>query len=1304
MIRIIFYVFAGIISIPMLNAQSPPPFMYQTTIPDILPPSPSAYELGKFGNVPVGMFTGTAQYSIPIFEFKTPNIKIPITVDYNSNGIKVDQMPTTTGLGWNLNAGGVITRTIRGKPDDALSVIDYKFADFPGSDIDFADPTTSKYYNMVGYNTSNNFDSEQDLFTFNCNGYSGSFVFNRDNKDIILLDQQPLNFSYSNLNDGIFTMTASDGVIYTFSITEKSNSIASGCKSYSPDAYTYYTTAWYLSAITHPSGDVINFNYSTENNSSVPDYSYYQGINQTITKMVTNTSNCSASTNNSYCVTQISVKTRKLLSITSSQSLSGTIDFSYTNTPGSATYSELNTGSYSFLSQIKQSYNAIEYDRADFSYTNYSTSNKRVFLNGITFKDPKQKYAFEYIDPANVPTRLSFNQDYWGYANGTTYNGTPSDYFVPIISTNSNFYTIGRNRNINTTYTNKGLLNKITYPTKGYTTVDYEPNDYNGAPYFPTLQPQIVTNCDSYNNNCVYGCVKKQTVSFTIPASIYSDYGHPITLSAKIDAYGTVPNCTVNNGSVTDISYSGGSNCNVNPPCSPLTIYCQTYDHRFIMASLYRVDPSGTKYFIRSIYLRLGTMGEPKADSASDFTLSPGNYELTIQLSNCATGSAFVRYYAVPNTISDYITGGMRVKKTTDVPNETNTQPVVRNYWYRNAVSAMLLDQDISSGTQIAYPHYFSTKINGDCEYLSLSSNSLYALFNDRNNNVYYSNVIVSVGNSLFENGAEEHHFYNDGTYSPGNPILGIGLYDLASKATFNNGNSLTGKEDRIRYYRKVGTSLFKYKEITNEYYFEKLCTFRNFVFSKLIEYPSGTVYPPLSPFYCEANTTYNNYKEYQCTAQHRHLYSNVNSENAIKCIAPNHQNGANDNTPIKDVIHPCNNNGSLQNYHVEQIGVVRYDNTVYNSYLKSTKTMEYETALNAETTLTEYTYGNTYHNQITEEKTTYPDNSIIIKKYVYPWDLTNLSNTSTSYSAALNGVCALNNANIHIPIEKRLLKTNTTLNTPKVLDAQYIEYNPDSKKVATIYNLELNNPASDYIIPTIPTNGTIINTDTRYVKDAVFRYNTAKNLSEVKRTDNVPHSFLWNNSNNLLIAEIKNSNLSNIIYESFEGNITNPSNIISYTGTINNLLPKTGNKSLQITGSVSIPNPPLQEFVLSFWYKSSSPATVTAIANKPAIIQEIINGETDANGWKYAEYKISWNTSTLGFNINIAGNIDEIRVYPVDAEMTTYYYNNNNKLMQIVDKNNKVSLFEYDTYNRLAYIKDEDGSIIKAFQYNYKP
>src|SRR5690349_13255838 len=78
-------------------------------VPDIIPKSPEAASLGRYGEVPVGEYTGAANISIPLHTVKGGKLEFPINLTYNSTGIRVTQEATWVGLGWDLSAVGGIT-------------------------------------------------------------------------------------------------------------------------------------------------------------------------------------------------------------------------------------------------------------------------------------------------------------------------------------------------------------------------------------------------------------------------------------------------------------------------------------------------------------------------------------------------------------------------------------------------------------------------------------------------------------------------------------------------------------------------------------------------------------------------------------------------------------------------------------------------------------------------------------------------------------------------------------------------------------------------------------------------------------------------------------------------------------------------------------------------------------------------------------------------------------------------------------------------------------------------------------------
>src|SRR5579859_6110682 len=76
---------------------------------NIVPPTPEAAAFAKYVDMTVGYSTGTAQVNIPIYTVTNDALSIPISLNYNTSGIKVEEAATWVGLGWNLSAGGSIT-------------------------------------------------------------------------------------------------------------------------------------------------------------------------------------------------------------------------------------------------------------------------------------------------------------------------------------------------------------------------------------------------------------------------------------------------------------------------------------------------------------------------------------------------------------------------------------------------------------------------------------------------------------------------------------------------------------------------------------------------------------------------------------------------------------------------------------------------------------------------------------------------------------------------------------------------------------------------------------------------------------------------------------------------------------------------------------------------------------------------------------------------------------------------------------------------------------------------------------------
>lgn len=212
-----------------------------TKIVDILPPSPNAAALGKFGGIDVGLSSGMSNINVPIYEYRSNNLSLPVSLTYSSNGFRVDEIGSDVGIGWNLNAGGVIARTVFGGLDaEAQKLV-------PPSDYPQRTPALLNFLKSAVTSDDSQYDSQPDVFSFNFNGYSGKFILDNN--------LQPVLLTYTNLKIETslaptstawnIKITTPDGIQYLFGgdlATEYTNKMQTGgCGKIYP---TYYPTAY----------------------------------------------------------------------------------------------------------------------------------------------------------------------------------------------------------------------------------------------------------------------------------------------------------------------------------------------------------------------------------------------------------------------------------------------------------------------------------------------------------------------------------------------------------------------------------------------------------------------------------------------------------------------------------------------------------------------------------------------------------------------------------------------------------------------------------------------------------------------------------------------------------------------------------------------------------------------------------------------------------------------------------------------------------------------------------------------------
>lgn len=104
-----------------------------------------------------------------------------------------------------------------------------------------------------------------------------------------------------------------------------------------------------------------------------------------------------------------------------------------------------------------------------FDYNDVSTNsgtNDRLNLLGVSIDN--MDYEFDYNDFGALPDLLSTKVDHWGYYDGSNWVVNYSNY--------SSHYA---SRTTHATNVKKGMLTKMTYPTKGWTEFEWEPHSYS---------------------------------------------------------------------------------------------------------------------------------------------------------------------------------------------------------------------------------------------------------------------------------------------------------------------------------------------------------------------------------------------------------------------------------------------------------------------------------------------------------------------------------------------------------------------------------------------------------------------------------------------------------------------------------------------------------------------------------------------------------------------------------------------------------------------------------------------------------
>ncbi len=634
-------------------------------IPKIFPASPEASNLGRFGEIPVNLSIGMNSFSVPIYTIEESGFQLPVSVNYQHNGLVVDQIPGHLGMGWNLSAGGMITRQMRGRPDEDPA--GYIGSQMTGKNIVIPyinnQLTPQRRSNVNQLASENLIDLQPDKFLASAGNMNVTFYFD-ENRNPVIKPYKPYKIELINndfsFNQGI-KITDDNGVQYFFQEKETTMRIQPiSLNEIAGSMIDGYTSGWKLSKVILINNKEITFDYEAT-------IHYQSTKSQSFREWVSGDPNCSS--------VPLSTSTRNY-QITSKiiENIifpKGKIEFD--NTIITLTDNNDNKNKYlSHLDRIRISNQNNELINTYNLYFDNLNKTRKLLTEVRINNDSKNLYSFGYY--GSPPDDINFyEQDFWGY-----YNANPNRFLI----NSQNTYDVFGGRKPDLERTRVGALKTITYPTKGSSEIEYELNSVDAATNeipntCQTAELEFIgskstsLNWQEQNQGTNY---KSEELTFTVEEDLQyisinmnvrkiADSGGPLGSFV----YGTARALLTKEGGSTigcaDIECYSGPPGNDREGCDGVARSIGGPTH---------YSP-GEKKLNRRYKLRPGT-----------YTLKVvvENYGVAFTSGDILVASAFVSKQVAPKLLADV--AGIRISKIKNCPNDNSSECIEKEFIYED--------------------------------------------------------------------------------------------------------------------------------------------------------------------------------------------------------------------------------------------------------------------------------------------------------------------------------------------------------------------------------------------------------------------------------------------------------------------------------------------------------------------------------------------------------------------------------------------------------------------------------------------
>lgn len=745
----------------------------------LIPPLPEAASFFKSTDIPVSLYSGLPNIEVPLYTVKTKELSIPIDLTYHARGILVAEVASRTGIGWALKYGGMISRQIRGRADDApFGILNLNFYNAV-----FTDPNARSWLHSEILN--DDIDQVPDQFYYDMNGESGKFTIDHNDKQIVLqkfddikivpnlttteivswivTDKLGNKYYYGRSKDG--TRQAND---YNYSSQNFFYGSRSGFKQLNNNT-DRSINSWHLMEILTFLNEKIEFFYELEEG-----YQYRRSNDQfytdpylygQVTSFPELRSFFSSDIAHQHQISEIRYPGGKLLFQNENSTRK---DFTNTHALHKLVVKNSRDSIIKML-EFKYFYQRCTDDNNQLPYLKQidTTANFRLFLSSIkevsSSGDSLPAHRFEYNNVA-LPNRFSNSQDNWGF-----YNGKPNGSYLTFQNFGNN-----NNREVDTSLVGAGLLRKVTYPTGGSTTFSYEQNQVVPLPFINDL----LYNRNNPTETSVVGD------AFFKDSLYYGDgfYSKLITIGKNI-----VPYSSVNFSFVPPFTPFG---------CDPEIIHYQVYlESEDLQTNIYLYPPN----------------------TEISLNLQPGSYRLKVipteTSDECNPYRSFIaglHWSVIDNDPANlgnnvWYGAGKRIKKIESWIGDT--RKTVKEYEY-------LKEDGTTSGKMIGLPNYYYIQkvyqLNGGIPftdaYGSIPGSPLSQM---QGNSLGYSRVTEYFGEKTENNGKTVSEFTTD---ADGGNYYQM-PYHLPIDFEWLRGKLLTSKT-----YLQNGSSYSLQKTIENKY------------------------------------------------------------------------------------------------------------------------------------------------------------------------------------------------------------------------------------------------------------------------------------------------------------------------------------------------------------------------------------------------------------------------------------------------------------------------------------------------------